>query len=65
MKNIDIDHECDKNYTGSSTGMEAELGYLGFKYLKESFNLEPSNIITDKDASLYNRLISKFKWEIN
>jgi hypothetical protein len=45
--------------------MEAELAYLGFKFLKEFHNLEPGDIITDKDASLYNKLCANFDWTIN
>lgn len=53
------DHKCFKNYTGSSSGMEAEIIANGFKKSVEMYNIIYGRLIADGDSSTYSRILEE------
>ncbi|CAB3256878.1 unnamed protein product [Arctia plantaginis] len=52
-----IDHVCFKNYSGSSTGMEALAITEGFKSSMEMYGIIYSQLIADGDSSTYKSIL--------
>lgn len=53
------EHKCFKNYTGSSTGMDAEIIAVGFKKSIEMYNIIYGRLIADGDSSTYSRILEE------
>lgn len=51
------DHKCYKNYSGSSTGMEANIISEGFKRSIEMHQVIYSRFIADGDSSTYSKIL--------
>lgn len=49
-------HQCYKNYTGSSTGMEATIIVQGFRRSETMHGLQYTSVVGDGDSSVYNRI---------
>jgi putative phage-type endonuclease len=52
-------HECFKNYTGSSTGMEAQIILEGFREIERTSQLRPLRYIADGDSNTYYTLVNQ------
>ncbi|CAB3237973.1 unnamed protein product [Arctia plantaginis] len=51
------EHKCFKNYTGSSSGMEAEIIAEGFRKSVEMYNIIYGRLIADGDSSTYSKIL--------
>ncbi|XP_063389246.1 uncharacterized protein LOC134675025 [Cydia fagiglandana] len=57
-RNIDAkEHNCFKNYSGPSTGMESEILVEGFKRSIDMHNLIYGRLISDGDANTYAKIL--------
>lgn len=58
-KNVEkiVEHVCTKNYTGSSTSMEADIIVQGFQSSMKMYNVKYNKIIDDGDSSVYCKII--------
>lgn len=52
------EHECNRNYTGPSTGMEPKLLVRGFKECEENYQIRFLEMIADGDSSVITELNS-------
>lgn len=52
------EHVCFKNYTGSSSGMEAEIICQGFEKSIETHNIMYGRMIADGDSSTYAKILA-------
>lgn len=50
-------HTCYKNWTGSSTSMEANIVVEGFKLSESVYNVKYSKVIADGDSSCYKKIL--------
>ncbi|XP_050549327.1 uncharacterized protein LOC118271403 isoform X2 [Spodoptera frugiperda] len=62
-RNIDIKpHNCCKNFTGASTGMESDIIVEGFQKSEETHQLRYLNFIGDGDSSVFANLKEKVSY---
>lgn len=52
-------HICYRNYTGPSSGMEAEIIAEGFRNSIDMYNLIYGRVIADGDSSTYSKILDK------
>ena len=58
MKNVSMStHVCNKNYSGSSTGMEAEIILEGFAKSLSMYGVKYTRFVGDGDSSVYRKLL--------
>lgn len=50
-------HKCFKNYSGPSTGMEADILVDGFKQSLDMYNIIYRSVIADGDSSTYKKIL--------
>lgn len=50
-------HTCYKNYTGSSTGMEADIIVDAFLSSEEMYGVKYATLVADGDASVYSKIL--------
>ncbi|GBP90191.1 hypothetical protein EVAR_64173_1 [Eumeta japonica] len=53
------EHACYKNYTGSSSGMEAEIICQGFETSVQMYNLIFGRLIADGDSATYAKILAR------
>lgn len=56
-ENIKLDHECFKNWTESSSSMEANIIVEGFKQSETEYGVIYSHLIADGDSSCYAKIL--------
>ena len=56
------EHECYKNWDGSSSAMETDIIVEGFKKCIEQHSVKYTKFIGDGDSSVYSTLISSVPW---
>lgn len=56
---VATDHKCTKNWTGSSTSMEADILVEGFCRSEEMYGVRYGRLIADGDSSVYSSILAK------
>lgn len=54
---VPSDHTCYKNWTGSSSSMEADIILEGFQRSMEMYGVMYGTILADGDSNVYNKLL--------